>query len=76
MSQWSQGDWYWVDVSLMTNPPCEEQNLIMQSTNLEIRATQALTANGARVYITGHRKEVLENAVKSHKPSDGGEIMP
>jgi len=45
-------------------------------TGIGLMATQALAANGARVYITGRRKEVLENAAKSHTPSDGGEIIP
>lgn len=31
---------------------------------------------GAKVYITGRRREVLENAAKLHSPEDGGEIIP
>ena len=31
---------------------------------------------GAKVYITGRRIEALEQAAKSHNPSDGGEIIP
>ena len=40
------------------------------------RATQALAANGARVYITGRRMGALENAAKTHSPDQGGEIIP
>lgn len=45
-------------------------------TGIGLMATQALAANGARVYITGRRKEVLDNAAKHHDPSQGGEIIP
>ena len=41
-----------------------------------LMAAQALAANGAKVYITGRRKEVLENAAKSHNPDEGGQIIP
>lgn len=41
-------------------------------TGIGLMAAQALAANGAKVYITGRRKEVLENAAKSHSPSSGG----
>ncbi|RYP03191.1 hypothetical protein DL765_010576 [Monosporascus sp. GIB2] len=42
-----------------------------------LMATQALSANGARVYITGRRVEALENAAKTHQPSSGGgQIIP
>lgn len=40
------------------------------------RATQALAANGCRVYITGRRMEVLKEAAKKHSPGQGGEIIP
>ncbi|KAK0106996.1 hypothetical protein ONS95_003711 [Cadophora gregata] len=45
-------------------------------TGIGLMATQALAANGARVYITGRRMEALENAAKTHEPSMGGEIIP
>ncbi|KAF7196304.1 Short-chain dehydrogenase/reductase SAT3 [Pseudocercospora fuligena] len=60
-------------------------------TGIGLMATQALAANGAKVYITGRRVEALENAAKSHDPSrsdaqneaqasavknSGGQIIP
>jgi len=44
-------------------------------TGIGLMATQALAANGAKVYITSRRSEVLENAKESHDPS-GGSIIP
>lgn len=42
---------------------------------------QALAANGAKVYITGRRQEVLETSARIHGSSDkigssGGKIVP
>ena len=34
------------------------------------------TILGAKVYITGRRMEVLENAAKSHSPEGHGQIIP
>ncbi|KAI1415781.1 NAD(P)-binding protein [Hypoxylon sp. FL1857] len=46
-------------------------------TGIGLMAAQALSANGAKVYITGRRKEVLENAAKNHQPTKGnGQIIP
>ncbi|KAI3400530.1 hypothetical protein diail_2729 [Diaporthe ilicicola] len=47
-------------------------------TGIGLMATQALAANGAKVYITGRRTEALENAAKEHNPnfSSGGKIIP
>ncbi|KAL9127619.1 MAG: hypothetical protein Q9217_003553 [Psora testacea] len=45
-------------------------------TGIGLMATQALAANGAKVYITGRRIEVLENAAKSHDPDGAGQIIP
>lgn len=45
-------------------------------TGIGLMASQALAANGAKVYITGRRVEALENAAKSHDPSHGGSIIP
>jgi len=47
-------------------------------TGIGLMATQALSANGAKVYITGRREEAVENASKTHEPTDksGGKIIP
>ena len=46
-------------------------------TGIGLMASQALAANGAKVYITGRRMETLENAAKTHHPNEyGGEIVP
>lgn len=50
-------------------------------TGIGLMATQALSANGAKVYITGRRSEVLEKAAKEHSPQNHnadihGEIIP
>lgn len=47
-------------------------------TGIGLMATQALAANGAKVYITGRRMDALENAASSHNPkfSTGGQIIP
>ncbi|SLM40904.1 short chain dehydrogenase reductase family [Lasallia pustulata] len=45
-------------------------------TGIGLMCTQALAANGARVYITGRRMEALETAAKAHSPSDEGQIIP
>lgn len=39
-------------------------------------AAQSLAANGAKVYICGRTTEKLESAIRSHEPSQGGEIIP
>lgn len=48
-------------------------------TGIGLMATQALSANGAKVYITGRRTEALEKAAKGHDPKHqnlGGDIIP
>ncbi|GAA5891255.1 hypothetical protein JCM6882_004637 [Rhodosporidiobolus microsporus] len=44
-------------------------------TGIGLMATQALAANGARVYITGRRQEVLDNVVKTYGSGVDGEII-
>lgn len=44
------------------------------STGIGLMATQGLVANGARVYIVGHRKEVLNNAVNKYSQTGPGKI--
>lgn len=50
-------------------------------TGIGLMATQALSANGAKVYITGRRAEVLETTATEHSPQNHdadihGEIIP
>jgi NAD(P)-dependent dehydrogenase (short-subunit alcohol dehydrogenase family) len=45
-------------------------------TGIGLMAAQALSANGAKVYIIGRRLEALEQAAKSHDPKNGGSIIP
>lgn len=45
-------------------------------TGIGLMISQALAANGAKVYITGRRAEALETASKSHDPKHGGSIIP
>ncbi|KAK1830609.1 NAD(P)-binding protein [Podospora conica] len=46
-------------------------------TGIGLMCAQALAANGAKVYITGRRMNVLESAASSHSPSTGpGKIIP
>jgi len=49
-------------------------------TGIGLMAAQALAANGAKVYITGRRMEVLETTVKEHSPAQeketGGSLVP
>ncbi|KAJ4341926.1 hypothetical protein N0V95_007081 [Ascochyta clinopodiicola] len=40
-----------------------------------LMSAQALAANGAKVYITGRRQEVLDRAVESHSPQGDGQII-
>ena len=48
---------------------------IRQKARTEYSANRP-TTTGAKVYITGRRMEVLENAAKTHSPENGGEIIP
>ncbi|PNS14895.1 Carbonyl reductase family member 4 [Sphaceloma murrayae] len=45
-------------------------------TGIGLMITQALAANGAKVYITGRRSEAIGNAAESHDPHQRGQIIP
>jgi len=46
-------------------------------TGIGLMAAQALSANGAKVYITSRRQEALDKAAASHTPDkSGGQIIP
>ena len=44
-------------------------------TSVGLMATQALAANGAKVYIVGRRKEVLDRVVEVYSPNVEGQII-
>ncbi|KAI1253415.1 hypothetical protein MGN70_005623 [Eutypa lata] len=46
--------------------------VVTGGTGIGLMAAQALSANGARVYIVGRRQEALVNAAKTHQPTEGG----
>lgn len=45
------------------------------ATGIGLMAAQALSYNGAKVYIVGRRQEKLDAAMKHHSPSGPGEII-
>lgn len=45
------------------------------ATGIGLMITQALVANGAKVYITGRRQKALENAAKTYNTGPG-QIVP
>ncbi|KAK2007913.1 short chain dehydrogenase [Colletotrichum eremochloae] len=45
-------------------------------TGIGLMATQALAANGARVYITSRNQEKLDNAAETYGKNAAGEIIP
>src|ERR1700759_3323601 len=49
---------------------------ISPGSGIGLMAAQALAANGAKVYITGRRREALENASKWHGATGSGRIIP
>lgn len=61
---------------MSTFPMISDADSKLGGTGIGLMATQALAANGAKVYITGRRMEVLENAAKTHDPAEGGSIIP
>jgi len=46
-------------------------------TGIGLMISQALAANGAKVYITGRREDALKQAVEAHSPTEGsGSLIP
>ena len=45
-------------------------------TGIGLMIAKGLAANGAKVYITGRRQEVLQCVADAWDPSAGGEIVP
>ncbi|CAE7181672.1 unnamed protein product [Rhizoctonia solani] len=45
-------------------------------TGIGLMIARALAANGAKVYVSSRRNEVIEGAAEEHGPQTGGEIIP
>ena len=61
---------YWIDV--YAGAGCQWYLPLRPSRGRDIDPIPS----GAKVYITGRRMEAIENAAKTHSPSDGGQIIP
>jgi len=48
-----------------------KNSLLTTMTGIGLMITQALSANGAKVYITGRREDALETVVKTYNQGPG-----
>lgn len=59
--------WYW--------PQCASRYLFVYRAQVRAVIAQALSQNGAKVYIIGRRKEKLDAAVAAHGQGITGELI-